>query len=180
MDIRILNLLKAENTKFYVNGFNYIEDDCLNLWIDLSDAVQRSINDEERLKRSFGKLVLLDDDNDILKVDVGINSFIALMLLLKALYVEVKKYEDDNFSLQLKDIEECFNLNGELRFVSDDDKFINFLKTGEVDNDDNSGYADCYRFYQNIIKQHAKVNKFFNGLMIGEILYEFGFDVKVI
>ena len=178
---KILNVLQPNNAKFQINEFNYVEDDCLELWIDLSDAVQRSLGAQKMLKTSFGDLVFIEEEQDILKISEGNDVFLSLLLLLKALYVEVKGYNSEYFIEELEDIEKCLYLDGELRFVTDEanGSLINILRTGEVSDDDNSSYASCYRYYQGLIKQHAKVREELNGIMIQMILYKFSFNVKV-
>lgn len=182
INTKILNVLQPNNAKFLINEFNYIEDDCLELWIDLSDAIQRSLGDQELLKTSFGDLVFIEDEQDILKVSEGNDVFISLLLLLKALYVEVKGYNSKYFIEELEDVAKCLYLGNELRIVSNDanSSLINILRSSEVSDDDNSSYASCYRYFQGLIKQHARVREVFNGVMLQIILYKFSFNVTVI
>lgn len=181
INTKILNVLQPNNAKFQINEFNYVEDDCLELWIDLSDAVQRSLGDQEMLKTSFGDLVFTEEEQDILRISEGNNVFVSLLLLLKALYVEVKGYNSEYFIEELEDIEKCLYLGNELRIVSNEanSSLINILSFGEVSDDDNSSYACCYRYYQSLIKQHARVREELNGIMIQIILYKFSFNIKV-
>ena len=120
INTKILNVLQPNNAKFQINEFNYVEDDCLDLWIDLSDAVQRSLGDQEMLKTSFGDLVFIEEEQDILKISEGNDMFISLLLLLKALYVEVKGYNSEYFIEELEDVEKCLYLGNKLRFVSNE------------------------------------------------------------
>lgn len=181
INTKVLNVLQPNNAKFLINEFNYIEDDCLELWIDLSDAVQRSLADQEMLNTSFGDLIFMEDEQDVLKISEGNDVFVSLLLLLKALYVEVKDYDKDLFVEELKDVEKCFYLGDELRIVSDDknSSLISILKTGIVGDDDNSSYACCYRYYQGLVNQHARVREVLNGVVIQLLLYKFSFNVKV-
>ena len=183
INTKILKVLQPRNAMFMIDDnkhkYNYIEDDCLELWIDLSDTVQRRINKEESIKTSFGNLTLIEN-NDKLEVREGFEVFISLILLLKALYTEVKEYNDELFNDDLENIKSCFYENNKLRFVSDDNELIAILNSGIVNDNDISDYACCYRFYQRMVKEHGSINKFLNVIMIQELLYEFNFAVKVI
>lgn len=174
-------ILQSKDFICRVNDFNFNEDKCLDLWVDLSDAVQRSLADQEMLNTSFGDLIFMEDEQDVLKISEGNDVFVSLLLLLKALYVEVKYYDKDLFVEELKDVEKCFYLGDELRIVSDDknSSLISILKTGIVSDDDNSSYACCYRYYQGLVNQHARVREVLNGVVIQLLLYKFSFNVKV-
>ena len=178
---RLLNVLQPKNEYFILdnNKFNYVEDDCLDIWIDLSDSIQRDINNEEKIKyvdRNFIFTII----NERLEVAEGYDNFIYLILLLKALFMEVKSYNVENINDELNDVENCFKLNGKLRFVSNDNNLINILETGIVSAEDNSNYACCYRFYQKMIQSHVRVNKYLNILMLSELLYQFELNVKFV
>lgn len=178
---RLLNMLQPKNECFLLgeNKFNYVEDDCLDIWIDLSDSIQRDINNEEKIKYVDRNFVLTIND-DRLEVTEGYDNFIYLVLLLKALLMEVKSYNLENINDELNDVENCFKLNGKLRFISNDKDLINILETGIVSDEDNSNYASCYRFYKNIIQSHVRVNKMLNVLMLLELLYQFEVKVKLV
>ena len=178
---RLLNVLQPKNECFILdnNKFSYVEDDCLDIWIDLSDSIQRDINNEEKIKyvdRNFIFTII----NERLEVVEGYDNFIYLILLLKALFMEVKSYNVENINDELNDVENCFKLNGKLRFVSNDNNLINILETGIVSDEDNSNYACCYRFYQKMIQSHVRVNKYLNILMLSELLYQFELNVKFV
>lgn len=183
INTKILKVLQPRNAMFMIannkHKYKYIEDDCLELWIDLSDSVQRRINKEKSIKTSFDNLTLIDN-NDKLEVSEGFEVFISLILLLKALYTEVKKYNDELFNDELEDIKSCFYKNNKLRFVSDNNELIAILNSGIVNDNDLSDYSCCYRFYQKMAKEQGNVDKLLNVIMIQELLYEFDFAVKVI
>ena len=94
--------------------------------------------------------------------------------------MEVKSYNVENINDELNDVENCFKLNGKLRFVSNDNNLINILETGIVSDEDNSIYACCYRLYQKMIQSHVRVNKYLNILMLSELLYQFELNVKLV
>lgn len=183
-DTKTLKVLQPRNAIFILddneNKFNYDENICLDLWIDLSDSVQRRINEEKEIKTSFGNLTLIDNDCK-LEVSEGNAIFISLILLLKALYVEIITYEDEKFSDELEDIKNCFYEDGKLRLISKNtNKLIDISDSGKVGVDDKSYYAQYYRFYQRMVKEHSNINKLLNIIMIQKLLYEFRFAVKVI
>ena len=183
INTKILKVLQPRNVMFMIDDNKhkdkYIEDDCLELWIDLSDSVQRRINKEESIKKSFGNLTLIEN-NDKLEVSEGFEVFISLILLLKALYTEVKEYNDELFNDELEDIENCFYEDNKLRFISNTNELIDILNTGTINDNNINDYACCYRLYQKMVKEHGNINKLLNVMMIQELLYSFEFSVKVI
>ena len=64
---RLLNMLQHKNECFLLgeNKFNYVEDDCLDIWIDLSDSIQRDINKEEKIKYVDRNFVLTINDDGL-------------------------------------------------------------------------------------------------------------------
>ena len=157
----------------YQRPYAWEEEHCQTLWDDIftfafpDDNYQKFNSDDEYF---LGPIVTFKnkDKNDKLEVIDGQQRLTTLMLLLRAFYDKFKNMKDSNSQRTREDISKCIwktnefgeadlsvlKINSEVATDNDKEEFLNILKTGVVDKDQKSNYADNFRFFQN------KIDKF--------------------
>ena len=144
------------------------EKHCQTLWDDIFtfafpdfDYQKFNQNDEYFL----GSIVTFKNNNGKLEVIDGQQRLTTLMLLLRAFYTKFN-YMKDREALRTREmISQCIwktnefgeadldvlKINSEVATDNDKEEFLKILKTGEVNKDQKSNYANNFRFFQNKI-----------------------------
>jgi len=152
----------------YQRPYAWGEEECQTLWDDIftfafpDNNYQNFNKDDEYF---LGSIVTFKNDNGKLEVIDGQQRLTTLMLLLRAFYVKFKNMQDEDSKLTKDMISKCIwktdefgkadlnilKINSEV--ATDDDKveFLSILKTGEVNKEQKSNYANNYRFFQSKI-----------------------------
>ena len=171
----IFDLLKDKKADFlipdYQRPYAWQEKECQKLWDDIfefaipeNDATKFDTNDEYFL----GPIVTFMNNDKKLEVIDGQQRLTTILLLLRAFYAKYGSMQDEQSRSTRENIEKCIwktdefgkpNLN-ELKIDSEvamdkyKEEFLNILKTGIVEKDQKSRYAENYRFFQ------EKINNF--------------------
>ena len=156
----------------YQRPYAWEEEHCRTLWDDLftfafPDNNYQNFNSGDEY--FLGPIVTFKnkDKNDKLEVIDGQQRLTTLMLLLRAFYDKFKNMKDSNSQRTREDISKCIwktnefgeadlnvlKINSEVATDNDKEEFLNILKTGVVDKDQKSNYANNFRFFQNKIDQ---------------------------
>lgn len=171
----IFDLLKDKKADFlipdYQRPYAWQEKECQKLWDDIfefaipeNDATKFDINDEYFL----GPIVTFTNKNKKLEVIDGQQRLTTILLLLRAFYAKYGSMQDEQSRSTRENIEKCIwktdefgkpnldelKIDSEVAMDKYKDEFLNILKTGTVEKDQKSKYAENYRFFQ------EKINNF--------------------
>lgn len=154
----------------YQRPYAWGEVECETLWDDIF-AFAFPGNDYEKFNREdeyfLGPIVTFKNGDNKLEIIDGQQRLTTLMLLLRAFYVKLANMQDKNSVSTRQIIAECIwktdefgnpdknNLKIDSEVSTDDDKeeFLNILKTGLVDDNAKSRYAQNYRFFQSRLQE---------------------------
>lgn len=171
----IFDLLKDKKADFlipdYQRPYAWQEKECQKLWDDIfeftipeNDATKFDTNDEYFL----GPIVTFMNKDKKLEVIDGQQRLTTILLLLRAFYVKYGNMQDEQSRSTRENIEKCIwktdefgkpnldelKIDSEVAMDKYKDEFLNILKTGIVEKDQKSKYAENYRFFQ------EKINNF--------------------
>ena len=171
----IFDLLKDKKADFlipdYQRPYAWQEKECQKLWDDIfefaipeNDATKFDTNDEYFL----GPIVTFTNKNKKLEVIDGQQRLTTILLLLRAFYAQYGSMQDEQSRSTRENIEKCIwktdefgkpnldelKIDSEVAMDKYKDEFLNILKTGIVEKDQKSKYAENYRFFQ------EKINNF--------------------
>lgn len=171
----IFDLLKDKKADFlipdYQRPYAWQEKECQKLWDDIfefaipeNDATKFDTNDEY----FFGPIVTFTNKNKKLEVIDGQQRLTTILLLLRAFYAKYGSMQDEQSRSTRENIEKCIwktdefgkpnldelKIDSEVAMDKYKDEFLNILKTGTVEKDQKSKYAENYRFFQ------EKINNF--------------------
>lgn len=171
----IFDLLKDKKANFlipdYQRPYAWQEKECQKLWDDIfefaipeNDATKFDTNDEYFL----GPIVTFTNKNKKLEVIDGQQRLTTILLLLRAFYAKYGSMQDEQSRSTRENIEKCIwktdefgkpnldelKIDSEVAMDKYKDEFLNILKTGIVEKDQKSKYAENYRFFQ------EKINNF--------------------
>lgn len=171
----IFDLLKDKKADFlipdYQRPYAWQEKECQKLWDDIfefaipeNDATKFDTNDEYFL----GPIVTFTNKNKKLEVIDGQQRLTTILLLLRAFYAKYGSMQDEQSRSTRENIEKCIwktdefgkpnldelKIDSEVAMDKYKDEFLNILKTGTVEKDQKSKYAENYRFFQ------EKINNF--------------------
>ena len=171
----IFDLLKDKKADFlipdYQRPYAWQEKECQKLWDDIfefaipeNDATKFDTNDEYFL----GPSVTFTNKNKKLEVIDGQQRLTTILLLLRAFYAKYGSMQDEQSRSTRENIEKCIwktdefgkpnldelKIDSEVAMDKYKDEFLNILKTGTVEKDQKSKYAENYRFFQ------EKINNF--------------------
>ncbi len=153
----------------YQRPYAWEEEQCQTLWDDIfafafpdNNSDKFNINDEYFL----GSIVIFDNDKGKKEVIDGQQRLTTLMLLLRAFYAKFGNMQDENSKITREKIAQCIwktnefgqpkldelKINSEVATDNDKEEFLQILKTGIVNRDQNSRYAKNYRFFQEKIE----------------------------
>ncbi len=157
----------------YQRPYAWEEEQCQTLWDDIfafafPDNNCDSFDSNEEY--FLGSIVTFDNGKGKKEVIDGQQRLTTLMLLLRAFYDKFKNMQDENSKSTRDRIAQCLwktnefgqaNLNelkidSEVATDNDKDEFLEILKTGVVNKEQNSNYAKNYRFFQ------EKIDSFLN------------------
>lgn len=183
----ISNLFADKKSDFlipdYQRPYAWTEDECATLWDDLfafafpgnaSDQFD-SDNDEYFL----GPIVTFKNDSGKLEIIDGQQRLTTIMLLLRAFYSKFEYAQDSNTIDTRKLISQCIwktdefgnaNMNKlkiDSEVASDDDKgeFLDILRTGIVNSDMKSRYAETYRYFTKKIAEFTESYPMYTALL---------------
>lgn len=171
----IYDLLKDKKADFlipdYQRPYAWQEKECQKLWEDIfefaipeNDATKFDTNDEYFL----GPIVTFTNKNKKLEVIDGQQRLTTILLLLRAFYAKYGSMQDEQSRSTRENIEKCIwktdefgkpnldelKIDSEVAMDKYKDEFLNILKTGIVEKEQKSKYAENYRFFQ------EKINSF--------------------
>lgn len=171
----IYDLLKDKKADFlipdYQRPYAWQEKECQKLWEDIfefaipeNDATKFDTNDEYFL----GPIVTFTNKNKKLEVIDGQQRLTTILLLLRAFYAKYGSMQDEQSRSTKENIEKCIwktdefgkpnldelKIDSEVAMDKYKDEFLNILKTGIVEKEQKSKYAENYRFFQ------EKINSF--------------------
>ncbi len=153
----------------YQRPYAWDEEQCQTLWDDIfafafpdNNCDKFNINDEYFL----GSIVIFENDKGKKEVIDGQQRLTTLMLLLRAFYAKFGNMQDENSKITREKIAQCIwktnefgqpkldelKINSEVATDNDKEEFLQILKTGIVNRDQNSRYAKNYRFFQEKIE----------------------------
>jgi uncharacterized protein with ParB-like and HNH nuclease domain len=152
----------------YQRPYAWEEEQCQTLWDDIftfafPDNNYQNFNQGDVY--FLGSIVTFKNERNKLEVIDGQQRLTTLMLLLRAFYVKFKNMQDSNSVRTREMISQCIwktnefgeadsnvlKINSEVATDNDKEEFLNILKTGEVNKDQKSNYANNFRFFQNRI-----------------------------
>lgn len=149
----------------YQRPYAWGELECQTLWDDIftfaipdEDFTKFDKNDEYFL----GPIVTFKNDQGKMEVIDGQQRLTTLMLLLRAFYAKFSNMKDKNSLATKKNIEECIwktnefdepnmdslKIDSVVATDNDKDEFLKILKSGIVEKEQKSNYANNYRFFQ--------------------------------
>ena len=149
----------------YQRPYAWGELECQTLWDDIftfaipdEDFSKFDKNDEYFL----GPIVTFKNDDGKMEVIDGQQRLTTLMLLLRAFYAKFSNMKDKNSLATKKNIEECIwktnefdepnmdslKIDSVVATDNDKDEFLKILKSGIVEKEQKSNYANNYRFFQ--------------------------------
>lgn len=187
----ISNLFTDKKSDFlipdYQRPYAWTEDECATLWDDLfafafpgnaSDQFD-SDNDEYFL----GPIVTFKNNGKLEIID-GQQRLTTIMLLLRAFYSKFEHAQDSDTIDTRKLISQCIwktnefgnpnmdKLKIDSEVASDDDKdeFLNILKTGIIDSNMKSRYAETYRYFTKKIAEFTESYPMYTALLPIRIL----------
>lgn len=171
----IFDLLKDKKADFlipdYQRPYAWQEKECQKLWDDIfefaipeNDATKFDTNDEYFL----GPIVTFMNEDKKLEVIDGQQRLTTILLLLRAFYAKYGSMQDEQSKSTRENIEKCIwktdefgkpnldelKIDSEVAMDKDKEEFLNILKTGIVEKNQKSQYAENYRIFQ------EKINNF--------------------
>ncbi|MCR5834528.1 MAG: DUF262 domain-containing protein [Selenomonadaceae bacterium] len=159
----------------YQRPYAWEEKECQTLWDDLRSFAFPDNNcdnfNSDNQEYFLGSIVMFKNDEKKMEIIDGQQRITTLMLLLRAFYEKYGKMQNDKAIRTAKIIGQCIwktdeyeeadknvlKINSEVATESDREEFINILKTGETTANEDSNYANNYRFFQN------KITEFLNA-----------------
>lgn len=171
----------------YQRPYAWTETECQTLWEDIhmfafpNDNCDEFNNSDEYF---LGPIVTFRNSEDQIEVIDGQQRLTTLMLLLRAIYEKLKYMQDEKIRKIRENIESCIwktdelgdsdketlKINSEVATDKDKDELLKILKTGKVNNSQNSKYAINYRFFQKKIDEFVDKYSAFYGLLPARIL----------
>jgi uncharacterized protein with ParB-like and HNH nuclease domain len=163
----------------YQRPYAWEEEHCQTLWDDIynfaipDNNYQNFKKDEEYY---LGPIVTFKNTDAKLEVIDGQQRLTTLMLLLRAFYVKFENMQDEPSKLTRDMISQCLwktnefgkadlsvlKINSEVATDNAKEEFLKILKTGVVDKDQKSNYANNFRFFQKKIDDFlSKVPSYF-------------------
>lgn len=174
----IKDLFTEKNTDFlipdYQRPYAWGEKECQTLWDDMflfafpdNDCDKFNSDTDEYF---LGPIVTFKNEDGKKEIIDGQQRLTTLMLLLRAFYDKYGSMKNDKALKTSKLIEQCIwktdefdepdksalKIDSEVATDSDKEQFLNILKTGIVDDNWKSNYANNYRFFQ------QKISEFLN------------------
>ncbi|HAW59701.1 MAG TPA: hypothetical protein DCX03_11985, partial [Bacteroidales bacterium] len=157
----------------YQRPYAWEETQCQTLWDDIfSFAFPDNNCDKFDSNEEYflGSIVTFENENNKQEVIDGQQRLTTLMLLLRAFYAKFGNMQDEKSKSTQKRISQCLwktnefgeaNLNvlkidSEVATDNDKEEFLDILKTGNVNKEQQSNYAKNYRFFQ------EKIDAFLN------------------
>ena len=149
------------------------ENECQTLWDDLRLFAFPDDNeskfDSDQDEYFLGPIVMFKNEGKMEIID-GQQRLTTLMLLLRAFYDRYGKMQDEKSIKTSKFIEQCIwktdeygdsdktvlKINSEVATEKEKVEFLNILKTDSANKNDDSNYANNYRFFQDKIDQFQK------------------------
>ena len=171
----IKSLLEDKKSDFiipdYQRPYAWDEKECQQLWDDIFEFAIPEGNAQkfDRNEEYFlGPIVTFINDDKKMEIIDGQQRLTTIMLLLRAFYAKFGKMQDEESKLTRESIEKCIWKTDELgrpnmndlkidsEVATDDNKeeFLNILRTGFIDKEYKSKYAENYRFFE------KKINEF--------------------
>ncbi len=171
----------------YQRPYAWTEIECQTLWEDIQlfafpdDNCDKFNNSDEYF---LGPIVTFRNQKDQIEVIDGQQRLTTLMLLLRAIYEKLKYMQDEKIRKIRESIEACIwktdelgdsdkeilKINSEVATDRDKHELLDILKTGIVNNNQNSKYALNYRFFQKKIDEFVDKYSAFYGLLPARIL----------
>lgn len=157
----------------YQRPYAWEETQCQTLWDDIfSFAFPDNNCDKFDSNEEYflGSIVTFENEKNKKEVIDGQQRLTTLMLLLRAFYAKFGNMQDEKSKSTQQRISQCLwktnefgeaNMNvlkidSEVATDNDKDEFLDILKTGIVNKNQESNYAKNYRFFQ------EKINSFLN------------------
>lgn len=188
----IKELLSNKHSDFlipdYQRPYAWSEDECATLWDDLfafafpnDDSEQfNSASDEYFL----GPIVTFKNDNEKLEIIDGQQRLTTIMLLLRAFYDKFANMKDRQSVKTREAIEGCvwktdefgdpdisrLKIDSEVASDSDKEEFLEILRTGIVENNWKSAYAENFKYFQKKISELVSEWPTYTGLFATRIL----------
>jgi uncharacterized protein with ParB-like and HNH nuclease domain len=159
----------------YQRPYAWGEKECQTLWDDMflfafpgNDCDKFDSDTDEYF---LGPIVTFKNEDGKKEIIDGQQRLTTLMLLLRAFYDKYGSMKNDKAIKTSKLIEQCIwktdefdepdksalKIDSEVATDSDKEQFLNILKTGIVNDDWKSNYANNYRFFQ------QKISEFLNA-----------------
>jgi uncharacterized protein with ParB-like and HNH nuclease domain len=156
----------------YQRPYAWTDEQCQTLWDDLfSFAIPDNDYqkfDDENAEYFLGTIVTFKN-NELGKLEVidGQQRLTTLMLLLRAFYVKLLNMQDEPTVRTRETISQCIwktdafgkanldilKINSEVATDNDKEEFLKILKSGEVNDEQKSNYANNYRFFKKKIDE---------------------------
>ncbi|AFU72256.1 hypothetical protein BAST_1689 [Bifidobacterium asteroides PRL2011] len=171
----VRDLFTEKNTDFlipdYQRPYAWGEKECRTLWEDLflfafpdNDCDKFDSDADEYF---LGPIVTFKNEDGEKEIIDGQQRLTTLMLLLRAFYDKYGNMKNDKAIKTSKLIEQCIwktdefdepdksalKIDSEVATDNDKEQFLNILKTGIVNDDMKSSYANNYRFFRDQIKK---------------------------
>ena len=165
----VLELFSNKKTDFlipdYQRPYAWGDDECQTLWEDLflfsfpEEGFDKFDGDNEEY--FLGPIVTFKNDEGKMEIIDGQPRLTTLMLLLRAFYTTYGSMKGDRVEKTSSQIEKCIwrtdefgyakkdelKINSEVATDDDKEEFKNILKEGNITDDENSRYANNYRFF---------------------------------
>lgn len=165
----IKDLLQSRQADFlipdYQRPYEWGEKECQTLWDDVFNFAFPD-SDKDKFDSSteyfLGPIVTFKNESGKMEVIDGQQRLTTLMLLLRAFYGRFDKMQDAESVATRENIEKCIWKTNEFgkpimsalkidsKVATDNvkEEFLAILRTGEVNKDQKSAYANNYRFFQ--------------------------------
>ena len=165
----IQDLFSAKKADFlipdYQRPYAWGEEECRTLWNDIFEFAFPNNNcdefDSDSDEYFLGPIVTFKNDKGQLEVIDGQQRLTTLMLLLRAFYDKFLNMQDQNSKDTRENIAKCLwktnefgrpktdelKIDSEVATDNDKDEFLHILRTGQVNKEQTSKYAQNYRFF---------------------------------
>lgn len=169
----------------YQRPYAWGETECQTLWDDIFEFAfpdnDYSKFDSNNHEYFLGPIVTFINEDGKNEVIDGQQRLTTLMLLLRAFYSRYGNMEDEESKSTREIIEKCIwktdefgkpiksdlKIDSEVATDNDKDEFLNILRSGEVDKDMKSSYANNYRYFEKKISEFlTKYPSYFSYLPI--------------
>jgi uncharacterized protein with ParB-like and HNH nuclease domain len=172
----IMSLFSDKKSDFLIPNYQRpyaweAEKHCQTLWDDIfifafpDDDYQKFNQNDEYFLGSI--VTFKNKDNGKLEVIDGQQRLTTLMLLLRAFYAKFEYMRDKDSQRTREMISQCIwktnefgeadlnvlKINSEVATDNDKEEFLEILKTGKLNRDQKSNYADNFRFFQDKIEE---------------------------